>query len=102
MNRTKINEARLGRYGCKLLAYMEEYNQELYTQLLFSGGLEDWLVEQNEIFKARVCEYTQQVAKAQGIDENLKARDQMVWVGTMNAIKAQAEEIIIKDMISEG
>lgn len=49
MNGTKINEARIGRYGRKLLAYMKEYNPNLYTELLFSGDLEDWLAEQNEI-----------------------------------------------------
>ena len=99
MNRTKINEARIGRYGCKLLAYMKEYNQDLYTELLFSGGLEDWLIEHNEICKERICEYTKQIAKAQGVTEELKARDQMAWVGAMNAIKAQAEEFVISESI---
>lgn len=87
-------------YGRKLLANLKEYNQNLYTELLFSGDLEDWLVEQNEIDKERVCEYTQQIAKAQGIDEILKARDQMAWVGAMNAVKAQAEEIILHEIIN--
>lgn len=95
MNRTKINEARIGRYGYKLLAYMKEYDQDLYTKLLFSSGLEDWLAEQNEICKERIWEYAGQIAKSQGITEELKARDQMAWVGAMNAIKAQAEEIAI-------
>jgi len=101
MNRTKINETRIGRYGRKLLAYMKEYNQDLYTELLFSCGLEDWLIEQNEICKERIWEYTQELAKKQGVAEELKARDQMAWVGAMNAIRAQAEEIIIGEMYTE-
>lgn len=97
MNRMEINEARIGRYGRKLFAYMKEYNQDLYTELLFSGGLEDWLVEQNELCKDRITEYAAQIAKAQGVTEELKARDQMAWVGAMNAIRAQAEEIVMND-----
>ncbi len=43
MNKMEVNETNIGRYGCKLLAYMKEYNHNLYTELLFSGRLEDWL-----------------------------------------------------------
>ncbi len=99
MNRTEINEAKIGRYGRKLLAYMKEYRQDLYTELLFSGGLEDWLTEQNEICKERIWEYTAQIAKARGIKEELKARDQMAWVGAMNTIRAQAEETLISHIL---
>ena len=99
MSGTKINEGRIGRYGRKLLAYIKEYNQDLYTELFFSGGLEDWLVEQNEICKERLWEYAKQIAKMQGITEELKARDQMAWVGAMNAIRVQAEEIVIAQII---
>ena len=49
----------------------------------------------------RIWEYTCQIAKEQGIDEELKAHDQMAWVGTMNAIKAQAEEVILNEIIRE-
>lgn len=72
----EVNEGRIGRYGRNLLAYMKEYNQDLYTELLFSDGLEDWLVEQDEIYKERIWEYTKQIARAQGVTKELKARDQ--------------------------
>ncbi|MBS1481156.1 MAG: TnpV protein [Christensenellaceae bacterium] len=100
MNRTKINKARIGRYGSKLLSYMKEHNQNLYMELLFSGCLEDWLAEQNEICKEKICEYAQRIANARGITEELKARDQMAWVGAMNTIRAQAEEIVIEQILS--
>ena len=67
--------------------------------MLFSGDLEDWLAEQNEICKERIREYTKQISKAQGVTDELKARDQMTWVGAMNSIKAQAEEIVIKELL---
>ena len=100
MSRMEVNEAKLGRYGRKLLAYMKEYNQDLYTELLFAGKLECWLAEQNELCKERITEYVSQIAKAQGITEELKAYDQMSWVGAMNAIRAQAEEIVVIEMFS--
>lgn len=100
MNRTKINKARIGRYGRKLLSYMKEHSQNMYTELLFSGCLEDWLAEQNEICKEKICEYAQRIANARGITEELKARDQMAWVGAMNTIRAQAEEIVIEQILS--
>ena len=99
MSRMEINEAKIGRYGRKLLAHMKEYNQNLYTELLFAGNLESWLAEQNEICKDRITEYTAQIAKAQGVTEELKARDQMAWVGAMNAIRTQAEEIVIIEVV---
>ena len=99
MSRMEINEAKIGQYGRRLLACMKEYNQDPYTELLFAGKLESWLIEQNELCKDRITECTAQIAKAQGVTEELKARDQMAWVGAMNAIKAQAEEVAIYDTI---
>ena len=40
-----------------------------------------------------------QMAEAQGIDEDLKARDPMAWVGAMNSLKAQAEEIVLSELV---
>lgn len=100
MSRMEVNEANIGRYGRKLLAYMREYNQDLYTELLFTGGLEDWLVEQNKICKERIWEYAAQIAKAQDVTEELKARDQMAWVGAINTIRTQAEETVIEQILS--
>jgi len=47
----------------------------------------------------KVWKYTKLLAKAQGVTEGLKARDQMAWVGAINALKAQAEEIIIRESV---
>lgn len=76
MSRSKINESKIDRYGRMRLVFIKEHRKDLYTELLFSGSLEDYLCE-------------------------LKAHDQMAWVGTMNAIKAQAEEVILNEIIRE-
>lgn len=99
MSRIKTNEVKIGRYGRMRLAFIKEHQKDLYTELLFSGNLENYLRELNEEALDRIWEYTRQIAKVQGIDEELKARDQMAWVGAMNAIRAQAEEIVIRELI---
>lgn len=47
----------------------------MYMELLFSGGLENWLAEQNEICKEKIWEYAQRIANARGITKELKVRD---------------------------
>lgn len=101
MNRIKINEAKIGRYGRMRLAFIKQDEKNLYTELLFSGRLEEYLCKVHEEVRERIWEYTQQMAKAQGINEELKASDPMMWVGKMNAIKAQAKEIVIKGKVEE-
>ncbi len=57
ISKTAISKARIDRYGRKLLADMKKYNQGLYTELLFSGGLEDWLMALSERCKVQIWDY---------------------------------------------
>lgn len=52
-----------------------------------------------EAEQARIDRIVPEMAKAAGIDERLKAHDQMAWVGAMNAIRQQAEEIVMEELI---
>ncbi len=81
------------------LAFIKQERQELYTQLLFVAGLEEYLIEINDRTKESIWNLTQQIARRQGITEELKARDQLAWVRAMNAVKVQAEEIILHQVI---
>ncbi len=101
MKKDLCNTSRIGRYGRMRLEFIKQERQELYTQLLFSAGLEEYLSDINDRAKERIWDLTQQIARRQDITEELKACDQMAWVGAMNAIKAQAEEIIFHEMIYE-
>ncbi len=96
MKKDLCNTSRIGRYGRMRLEFIKQERQELYSQLLFSAGLEEYLVDINDRVKERIWDLTQQIARRQGINEELKARDQMAWIGAMNAIKAEAEEIAIE------
>ncbi|MBQ9263333.1 MAG: TnpV protein [Clostridia bacterium] len=89
----------LGKYGRARLRYLQDHRSNIYTQLLLSGKLYDDLNE-TEAEARRLLETTIPVmAKAAGITETLKAIDPMKWVGMMNSIKDQVEEIIWDELI---
>ena len=101
MSNIKVSTSKIGLYGRMRLDFIKQERQELYTQLLFSAGLEEYLIDINDRAKERIWDLTQQIARRQGINEGLKARDQLAWVRAINAIKAQAEEIAIHEIICE-
>lgn len=101
MNRTKGLTSKIGKYGRMRLDFIKQERQELYTQLLFSGSLEEYLIEINDRAKERICELNQQIAKKQRVTEELKVQNQLAWVGAMNVIRAQAEEITMYEIIRE-
>ena len=88
-----------GKYGRMRLTYLREYHKGLYTGLLLSDKLNAHLNEIDKAAHSRMELMTQQMAQAQGITEELKARDQMAWVGAMENIKNAAEEIVVSELI---
>lgn len=89
----------IGIYGRRHCDYLKKHRKGLYTQLLTSGKLHSYLAELNEQATDRLWTIIEQMKKAQGITEELKAKDMMVWVGAMNNIKACAEEIVNAELI---
>ena len=90
---------RYGKYGRMRRTYLREHHEGLYTGLLLSGKLNAHLNEIDETAHVRMELMTKQMAAAQGVTEELKARDQMAWVGAMNNIRNIVEAIILKDFI---
>ena len=75
--------------------YLEQYHTARYSYLLLYGKLWTYLADLNEQARERMeCMITQMKA-AEGVTEELKARDTMAWVGAMNGIRSRAEEIIL-------
>lgn len=89
----------IGHYGRMRKAYLEEYRPGLYTRLILSGKLYEHLAEIDTTCKVRLEHIVPQVAHAEGIDEELKARNQMAWIGLMNTIRQRAEETILYELI---
>ena len=92
-------EPHYGKYGRMRLSYLKEHRTALYYTLLLDGKLVKHLNEVEDIANRRMGRLTLQMQERQGVDEALKARDQMAWVGAMNMIKAQAEEIVLKELV---
>ena len=81
------------------LRYLKEHRKGLYTSLLLTEKLYPHLLEIDKTANERMDILMQQLMKAAGVTEELKAADQMKWVGLVNNCKAQAEEIILHELI---
>ena len=89
----------IGKYGRMREQYLREHRPVLYNAMLLAGRLDDHLHEIDADAQKRMDRLIRQMAEAAEITEELKARDPMRWVGRMNAIKAQAEEMILEELI---
>ena len=89
----------IGIWGQRRKRYMKEHRQALYTALLLSGKLNDHLSEMDTQAKNMFFQLVEQMAEQEGITEQLKAENQMEWVGKMNNIRQRAEEIINTELI---
>lgn len=90
----------LGKYGRMRKAYLKEHRPILYNQLLMTEKLYPHLQEIDETAQSRLEQLIPQLAKDAGATEQLKASDPMKWVGLMNTCKAQAEEILLTELIN--
>ena len=93
------DERPIGVWGQRRLRYFKQHHKVLYYNLLTSGKLHSHLADieeqAQELFSRLVKEY----AEKEGVTEQLKATDQMKWVGKMNAIRNAATEIINQELI---
>ena len=89
----------VGKYGLLRKAYFKSHRRVIYTNLLTSGKLQEHLAEIDSMANDRFETMMKQAMKVQGVTEALKATDQMAWVGAMNNIKHQSEEVIFKELI---
>ena len=89
----------IGMWGRKRLDYLKKHRQALYTTLLVSNKLNGHLVEVDHQASEMFYLLMKQLAEKEGITEQLKAQDQMAWVGAMNNIRNRAEELILTELI---
>lgn len=89
----------VGRYGKLYLRYMKNERRAIYNTLLSSGNLSAEAERIDRVAYDMMRRLVAGMEKAQGITEQLKADDQMAWVGRMNNIRAAAEEIVLRELI---
>ena len=89
----------IGKYGRMHLDYLKHYRRGRYSALLGEGRLNAYLSEIDEQAHKMLTSLTVELAKTQGIDEHLKATNQMRWVQMMNNVRISAEETIMRELI---
>ncbi|MCR0422732.1 TnpV protein [[Clostridium] innocuum] len=92
-------EAPSGKYALLRKKFLKEHRRITYTNLLTSGQLSSHLVEIEQTAQRRMEQIVTQMAKANGVTEELKERDPMKWVGLMNNLQNAAEEAILAELI---
>ncbi len=98
-----LGEARdhksIGKYGRLRKAYLQKYRPVLWNHMILSETLYTHLREIDETANMRMEQMIRSLMESSGATEELKANDPMAWVGLMNNLKAQAEEIILSELI---
>ena len=89
----------LGKYGRMRAKYLKENKKAEYSIMLIENTLQDHLIEIDKTANERFELLMKQFIEKENITENLKATNQMEWVGKMNSIKNAVEEIILKELI---
>ena len=93
------DERPIGIWGQRHLRYIKTERKALYTELLTCGRLNTYLVDINEQATEQMLLLTKQMAECEGVTEQLKAQDQMLWVQRMNSIRDRAIEIVNHELI---
>ena len=86
-------------WGQRHLRYLKEYRRVTYTNLITSGRLNAYLADIDRQAQERFERLIEQMKRAQGITEQLKADNALEWVGRMNNIRACAREIVNEEII---
>ena len=89
----------IGKYGRMHLDYLKQHRRGSYSALLGEGRLNAYLADVDEQAHEMLSSLTVEFAKAQGIDEHLKATDQMRWVQMMNNVRSSAEDTVMRELI---
>ena len=89
----------IGLYGRLKLEYMKKHQLGLYSDLILSGTLPEYLIEIDKTANERAKSIINELAKEEKVDENLKQNNQLEWVRCMNNIKNRAEEIVLNELI---
>lgn len=89
----------IGKWGRLHREYLKTEHTVLFNSLVLSGRLWTYLADLNEQAQERLSLIVEQMKAAEGVTEDLKASDPMVWVGAMNSIRNRAEEIVLRELV---
>lgn len=92
-------EGELRKFGLMRKSYLENHRRGIYSGLLLSGELKKHLLMIQAQAETRFDLLVEQMAEREGVTEQLKAQEQMLWVRRMNNIRNVAEEIVLKEIV---
>ena len=94
-----VDQPNIGKYGRMRKAYLKNRKKAYYSTLILTGKLMEHLAEIERTAQRQMEDLTKQMAQKAGLTEEMKATDQMKWVGLMNNIRQAAEEQTLNDLI---
>ena len=89
----------VGIWGQRHYRYLKDNKPAVVNVMRMNGNLKPYLREVDEQAEEMLFQLVKQMAKDEGVDEVMKRRDQLYWVGRMNNIRNRAEEIVLRDVI---
>lgn len=95
----ETEEMPLGKYGMLRQTFLQEHHKGTYTSMLMTGRLWPHLLEIDRTAQTRVDTMLTELMKQHGVNEKLKASDQMRWVQEVNSLKAMAEEVVLTELV---
>ena len=95
----ELEELPLGKYGMLRETFLEDHHHGTYTSMLLTGRLYPHLREIDRQAQEQVDRIVRDLMEHQGVNEDLKARDQMAWVQAVNRFTAQAEEMVLAELV---
>ena len=95
----EMEEMPLGKYGMLRETFLQEHHNGTYTSMLLTGRLEPHLREIDRQAQEQVDRMVVQLKMQRDVTEELKATDQMAWVQAVNSCLAQAEELVLAEIV---
>ena len=95
----ELEETPLGKYGMLRQTFLQEHHNGTYTSMLLTGRLEPHLRKIDRQAQEQVDQMVDAMMKRDGVDETMKASDPMGWVQRVNSLTAQAEEVVLTEIV---
>ena len=89
----------VGIWGQRHYQYLKENNPTTVNVMRMNGSLKQYLREVDEQAEEMLLRLVKQMTKDEGVDEAMKRRDQLYWVGRMNSIRNRADEVVFHELI---
>ena len=89
----------IGRFGRMRKKYLKEHQPDTFALMLMENTLMQHLIDTDREANDQIDLITSRLAEAEGVTEDLKARDQLGWIQAMNSCRARAEELVIRILI---